>query len=277
MIAVTTGHWSPSVPVMVLALLLSLPQSPARAAELGSVPRTIASEPAYRTGAPRYCLLVFGPEAATRVWLVQDGERLFVDRNGNGDLTEAGEEVAAGEGSDPDDGVYQFKADSIEDRGQLHKDLTVELVRLDHLARSDPEIGALLARDPQRRFYIIGLDVDLPGRAGAGVGGRVRHLVLCRDAHGVLSFSSTPAEAPIVHFGGPWEITLYEPARLTLDRQVELMLGVGTPGLGPGTTAFVAYEKLIPPDAHPVVELTLPAREADQRAITQRLELKERC
>src|SRR5262249_4307689 len=47
---------------------------------------------------PRYCLLVFGPEAKTRVWLVLDGDVLYVDRNGNGDLTEAGERMAVKEG-----------------------------------------------------------------------------------------------------------------------------------------------------------------------------------
>src|SRR5262249_48917300 len=43
---------------------------------------------------PRYLLLVFGSEARTRVWLVEDGNTLYVDRNANGDLTEAGEAVA---------------------------------------------------------------------------------------------------------------------------------------------------------------------------------------
>src|SRR5262249_11652334 len=49
----------------------------------------IAKEPAYQNK-PRYCLLVFGPEATTRVWLVLDGNVLYVDRDGTGDLTGAG-------------------------------------------------------------------------------------------------------------------------------------------------------------------------------------------
>src|SRR5262249_38818786 len=43
---------------------------------------------------PRYCLLVFGPKAEHRVWLVLDGDSLYVDRNGNGDLTEEGKRFA---------------------------------------------------------------------------------------------------------------------------------------------------------------------------------------
>ena len=56
--------------------------------DLTKVDRTIAKEPAYKTK-PRYCLLVFGPEPKIRVWLVLDGDVLYVDRNGNGDLTHA--------------------------------------------------------------------------------------------------------------------------------------------------------------------------------------------
>jgi hypothetical protein len=36
---------------------------------------------------------VFGPEAKRSVWLVIDGEDLYVDRNGNGDLTEKGKRM----------------------------------------------------------------------------------------------------------------------------------------------------------------------------------------
>src|SRR5215510_10605392 len=60
--------------------------------DLTKVDRTIAKEPAYKTK-PKYCLLVFGPKAKTRVWLVLDGDVLYVDRNGNGDLTDANERV----------------------------------------------------------------------------------------------------------------------------------------------------------------------------------------
>src|SRR5262245_53818136 len=72
--------------------LLAVSSAPAAATDLTKIDRTIAKEPAYQTK-PKYCLLVFGPEARTRVWLVQDGNTLYIDRNGNGDLTESGEKV----------------------------------------------------------------------------------------------------------------------------------------------------------------------------------------
>src|SRR5262245_45111521 len=62
--------------------------------DLTKVDRAIVKEPKYQSQ-PRYALLVFGPKADRRAWLVMDGEDvLYVDRNGNGDLTEEGERVA---------------------------------------------------------------------------------------------------------------------------------------------------------------------------------------
>src|SRR5439155_5114001 len=76
------------------AVLFAAGMSCPAAADLSQVDRNLQKEPAYRTK-PKYCLLVFGPEAKTRVWLVLDGDVLYIDRNGNGDLTEAGERARA--------------------------------------------------------------------------------------------------------------------------------------------------------------------------------------
>jgi WD40 repeat protein len=65
-------------------------------ATAGDLPRAArpAKEPKY-THALRYFQLVFGPDAGTRLWCVFDGDQvLYVDRNGNGDLTEQGERFA---------------------------------------------------------------------------------------------------------------------------------------------------------------------------------------
>ena len=35
------------------------------------IDRSISKEPPYETKAPKYCLLVFGPQAKYRVWLVR--------------------------------------------------------------------------------------------------------------------------------------------------------------------------------------------------------------
>src|SRR5438128_2129167 len=77
-----------------LATLIALAGlvSPLAAVDLAKIDRTISKEPKYKS-APRYFLLAFGPETKFRVWLVFDGDTLYVDRNGNGDLTEAGQRI----------------------------------------------------------------------------------------------------------------------------------------------------------------------------------------
>ena len=76
---------------LLAGLLLSV--GSLSAADLSKIDRSIAREPAYRNGNPRYCLLVFGPEARFRVWVVKDGNDTYVDRNGNGNLCDPGERI----------------------------------------------------------------------------------------------------------------------------------------------------------------------------------------
>jgi hypothetical protein len=77
-----------AVPFLVALTWVALSPLVTLAADLTKIDRTIKKEPAYRSKSPNYCLLVFGPEVKFRVWLVFDGDILYVDRNGNGDLTE---------------------------------------------------------------------------------------------------------------------------------------------------------------------------------------------
>src|SRR3954452_1548934 len=77
-------------PFLITLGLLPAPP-PAEAADLTKIQRAIRKEPVYKTKTPKFCLLAFGPEADYHVWLVLDGDILYVDRNGNGDLPEPGE------------------------------------------------------------------------------------------------------------------------------------------------------------------------------------------
>lgn len=68
-------------------------------------------EPAYASGHPRYAQVLFGSTGERRVWLVADGRELFVDRNGNGDLTETGERVAPNDAGDHVTEIHACGAD----------------------------------------------------------------------------------------------------------------------------------------------------------------------
>ena len=76
-----------------LAVLL-LTFASAGAVDYGKIDRTLAREPAYKSKAPQYALLLFGREAKLCVWAVLDGDDLYLDRNGDGDLTGPGKRFA---------------------------------------------------------------------------------------------------------------------------------------------------------------------------------------
>lgn len=68
-----------------------LAASPLIAVDYDHVDRSIAKEPKYQSGKPEYALLLFGSEAKQHVWVVVDGDVVYLDRNGDGDLTAADE------------------------------------------------------------------------------------------------------------------------------------------------------------------------------------------
>jgi hypothetical protein len=70
---------------VIVALLVAA--APAPAVDYAKVARTLTREPAYESKAPKYALLLFGPQARVRVWVVLDGNVVYLDRNGDGDLT----------------------------------------------------------------------------------------------------------------------------------------------------------------------------------------------
>ena len=51
--------------------------------------RPLIKEPAYQS-TPKYGVIALGTSGEVKVWMVEDGRRLFVDKNANGDLTDDG-------------------------------------------------------------------------------------------------------------------------------------------------------------------------------------------
>ena len=266
------------IQLLPLVVVVALCASPVSAADYSGIDRALLKEPVYKSQ-PRYCLVVFGPDVKFRTWLVHDGDTLYVDRNGNGDLTEAGERVAAkvAKRITPDAGVYEFEAGDIAEGPLLHKGLRCSTFKVDHLAGSDPDVTSFLENHPQGRPYTLGIDVQVPGATGEGIGGRVEQLTGYHDVNGLLMFAERPEDAPIVHFRGLLTVTLFDRQQLTVGRQKQLDLVVGTPGLGPGTTALVSYAGFVPRDVHPQVEIVFPPERDGSVPVRQLYELKGRC
>lgn len=195
---------------------------------------------------PRYCLLVFGPQAKSHVWIIEDGETIYVDRNGNGDLREAGEAVTPSERPDKNQlgGPYEWT--------YLLGDLTPS-------GQSEKHTGLKLVR------YQGGINSVL----SVWVGG----IILQYAGWGPL-FTESRETAPIVHFGGP---VLAKPLRSSALRvneaRQEIHFCLGTPGLGKHSFAYVGYEA-VPAEIHPVVEVAWPSGGA---VFKERFALTRRC
>ncbi len=96
-------------------------------ADTPKIDRSIGKQPVYQTKTPKYCLLAFGAEGKDRVWLVLDGDMLYVDRNGDGDLTKPGNKIAAEkrQGGDSEVDGYSFNVGEVTVGGRTHKGLAV--------------------------------------------------------------------------------------------------------------------------------------------------------
>jgi hypothetical protein len=263
----------PRRPLLALALFVIAPTI-VPAAELSKIDRTIAKEPAYQTKEVRYCLLVIGREAKTRVWLVQDGETLYVDRNGNGDLTEAGERVALKQKADQ---YRVFEAGDIKDGPLTHTGLSVMQRRVTEEEVADPKEFARVKGHGEPWAWTVQLTAErpaddtrpLPRKIAYGANG---------DGLGYLLFAERPQDAPVIHLNGPWTLGLQDwKQRLTVGRKSNLQIGVGTPGVGPGTFAYVMYPGTIPADAYPSADITFPSKTPAGTPPTKQQTLTDRC
>jgi hypothetical protein len=246
----------------------------ASSAILTKVDRTLRKEPAYKNR-PKYCLLVFGPKADFRVWLVQDGDVLYVDRNGNGDLTEKGEQVRLTRSAK---GLRIFEAGSLSDGKLTHTDLslTQSSITANDVA-DEREWKRVNAQKGGPWTWSVGVEAErlagdtrkLPRRIGYIAGG---------DQNGYLLFADRTQDAPVIHFNGPWTLGLQDSkGRFTAGKKTTLRIGVGTAGIGPGSFAFVLYPDTIPETAHPQADINFPGRKKGAEPIKRKYTLKERC
>lgn len=220
--------------------------------DLAAIPRVLVREPAYRTRAPKYALLALGPRAEARVWLVWDGDVLYVDRNGDGDLTEPGKRVTAKPPEDDEDPWTTFPAGDLSVGGKTHRGLRV----------SFKSVG-----EDARAFQVDLSTAFAELRGPAEEGGLIFQTAGWQDGDELLQFADRPADAPVLHFGGPLQVRLArwarvvesdpdEPFRQEVNRLLparmrrhplppgfcgnkQIAAHVGTPGLGPATFAII--------------------------------------
>lgn len=234
-------------------LVLAVCAGPAAAVDLATIDRSIAKEAAYESKTPKYCLLVFGPDAKTRVWLVLDGDILHADRNANGDVTEKGETVKAAAppakvGAGGDQADFQVRTYVVGDIAEAdgktkHTNLTLHRYQF----------------AKEQTFWHVNVHAKWIQAAGG------------------FAWADKAKDAPIIHFNGPLTMQLNGNQSLSRgENKTELYVMVGSRGLGDHTFASLIHPS-VPADVHPVAEIEFPSKESGGTPIKARFTLNQRC
>lgn len=246
--------------LIIVALLgaawLELP-APASASAatnvLAKIDRTLRKEPKYEA-TPKYSLLVLGNSGTVKVWMVEDGKRLFVDKNANGDLTDDGPPIQPSDvrnmgglkpGTQRWDFNYVLEAITPAD-GSRHTHFDLRRWNYD---------------DPQD-CYGLSLSVGdlLPVYAGW---------------FGTF-WSTNAATAPIIHCGGSFTPKMLRTKEFVLGPgQRRLSIAFVNPGSGPGAESLLSIEAL-PKFLNPKLNIEWPTAPGQPPVRTTHL-LTERC
>lgn len=196
---------------------------------LRTVERTIDKEPRY-ADAPRYAMLVFGPEARSKVWVVEDGRTLYVDRNGNSDLTDDGPPLRPSDVRDLGRSQYEFHyaVDAITTpAGSRHTDF-----RLSRWRYADGEDG-------------YGLTLKVDGLTEVYVGW-------------TDFWSPSPERAPLIHLGGPLRPVLLRQRAFTPGSEPgRLSIALANPGHVSGAASRLSIDA-VAPEVMPEVRIDWP-------------------
>jgi len=252
--------------LMGLAILISSAAF-GRAGDEVKIDSSTIKEPAYQSTDPRYCVLTFGREGKTSVWLVFDSvpdplrpgdakDYLYVDRNGNGDLTDPDERVPAV--------VHKQKIHVTFGKGYYDQTLL------------EFDVGAVGKKKHQElRVWVSWYrGQDRPCRISLKNEGQVARE---ESVSGVI-FSRKRQDAPILRFDGSltMRFALGMTHSLSLTEEFNLQAEIGTIGSGPDSFVFMRNDTF-PKELHPIAEIQWPHREAGKPPIKMSVTLDQRC
>jgi hypothetical protein len=223
-------------------------------ARAGEFVHTLKKEPRYQHQ-PYYCLLTLGSEQKKLIWLVFDGMVLYVDKNGNGDLTEAGERL--------DNMRKLMTPNGIEggvfDLGFIREDERTQHRVVVHIRAND-----------------VSAEMEL--QSG-----------LVQSCGCVEQPSKSPKEAPVLNFNGPLEMQLGYLTHVASGSNRVFKRGISgyflaasvmtkkKPNLTSGTPVrFVSLDgsrQTLAPQVNPVADIEFPGKE---KPIKVRISLDQR-
>jgi len=237
-----------------VALVWAVSADAAELPDLAKLNRNILKEPTYNAKQPLYGLLVFGPEADKRVWIVLDKSKrdascydvLYVDRNADGDLTASDERL----GARTPEGYPLFSLTEFKDpaTGAIHSDFRVQLTG------DQPTVK-----------------VSLKWRGKMKMGGGYPP-----DPGEYMRLTPKPATAPIVWFqgDGPFRFQRWYGGKLSIGGADDFKVFLGQ--IGWGQSSFCAFQEHVLP-AGEAVRATLIYTDKSGKERHEICSLKERC
>lgn len=194
------------------------------------VPREIGKLPTLRSPKPLYALFLFGLKGEARVWCVLDQSNpnetaydvLYIDRNANGDLTEADERFA----TESVNSSCKFALGNLIDPGQkdvLHTEFTINWQK-DRSGKKNSVRYSLKWRGEKRTFGPFG-----------------------PYSHEYETFASSPSEAPIFvpGYDRPFEFAHWRSDKATPGEDLDFKVFVGQRGGSRGSFSSVD-DKFLP-------------------------------
>ena len=223
--------------------------------------RTLDVEPQYENE-PRYGLLVAGVDAKEKFWIVLDGQTVYLDRNSNGDLTDADEKIVAGDVKGGSSEVTQIGLGELAGK------------RLELTTNADEIATQILVDEAEQDAA----DSKLEGWQLAALQ-RIDNQDKRKFA---LWLGPDKERAVVTHIKGPLQFGLVtkftklsrkEPTKFDVKIGVSELLNPDT-----GSKAFpVLLTRDVPGDLAPVAEFTFTHKDPTQPPIKQRLWLDQRC
>jgi len=232
-------------------------------------------EPKYQH-VPKYSLLAFGLNQETRVWLVLDGEILYADCHGNGDLTAPECRITA-------------KKDVVRlGNPGFYKDMVrydIDLTHLKGTARSQLRLD-LFRRDEQ---FVPKSQIDHHNQKQWVENQWERAVITRTSEHGESSIISlylvsAPENTQVTNFDGPLSLAMKNGADQIFERGSggsDFPLYIGSIGrtCKNGTRPVMSNLALeeVPEDLHLIATIEFPGKLPTEKPITQVFMLKERC
>jgi hypothetical protein len=222
---------------IVIALATIATGAPCPANPLEDIPRAIEKDAAYEH-APRYLLLALGTDAKTLVWVVDDGRRLYVDKNSNGDLTDDGPPI------EPSD-VREFNSGTPESTPSWDFDYVLDQFHpTNGPVQTDFQLRRWNYENAPRDSYGLSLTLDGQVPMYAGWFGSF--------------WGASPTTASIIHFGAPLTPKMLRHKDFVLASGLRrLSIGFMAPGRGEASESRLNIDALAA-DVVPVLEIEWP-------------------